>query len=202
MERFIRHPSLPVFSRTLSLTHNEMQVNKVSNRNCNDRGIYLLQTISVDGKNLLIFFDNGCSDFVISQKAVQMLGSRCIKESSNPVILGGVGNCKTESTLGTYSVKLPLHDSNEISLSGVCIEKITSTMPQYPLKEVALDIQRSYSKSGEKRPLPKLPESIGGDVHMMIGIKYLRYHPKLIYQSNSGLSIFKSPSKMLLVDVV
>ena len=41
--------------------------------------------------------------------------------------------------------------------------------------------------SGGQRNIPKLPKSIGGDIHMMIGIKYLRYHPKLVFQSPTGL---------------
>ena len=40
--------------------------------------------------------------------------------------------------------------------------------------------------------LPKLPDSVDGQIDMMIGIKYLRYHPKLIFQAKSGLSIYQS----------
>ena len=191
-QRFIRSPSLPDFSHNLSLALEESSAHKITNNHCDNRGVYLLQRIQVDGKELLIFFDNGCSDFVISKSAVDLLGARCSKQSSGPIILGGVGNCTTKSTFGTYHVKLPLHDGRQISLSGVCLETITSTMPTYPLDEVFLDIQQSYKKSGGQHPLPKLPPSIGGDVHMMIGIKYLRYHPKSIHQLSSGLTIYES----------
>ena len=193
VQRFIRSPSLPDFSRNLSLTGSTSDCHKISNLQCNDRGIYLLQRILVDNQQLLVFFDNGCSDFVISKDAVNKLGSRCIKESSNPVILGGVGNCQTEARLGTYSVKLPLHDGRQISLSGVCLEQITSRMPEYPLEEVAKDIQTSYTKLGGSCQLPKLPNSIGGEVDLMVGVKYLRYHPKLVHQLSSGLALFESP---------
>ena len=106
VHRFIRNPSLPDFSRNLSLTEVPSDYHKISTQ-CIDRGIYLLQHINIDGQQYLVFFDNGCSDFVVSQEAVKKLGSRCTKESSNTVILGGVGNCQVESKLGTYTVKLP-----------------------------------------------------------------------------------------------
>ena len=192
-QRFIRSPSLPDFSRNLSLLGSSSESHKISNSQCNDRGIYLMQRILVDGQSLLVFFDNGCSDFVISKDAVNKLGPRCNKESSNPVTLGGVGNCKAESKLGMYSVKLPLHNGRQISLSGVCLEKITSRMPEYPIQEDAQDIQRSYSKSGGSNKLPNLPSSIGGEVDLMVGVKYLRYHPKLVYQLSSGLALYESP---------
>ena len=195
VQRFIRSPSLPDFAHNISLTLEESECFKISNQHCNNRGIYTLQRINVDGKQLLIFFDTGCSDFVISKAAVKLLGDRCSKQSSGPIILGGVGNCTTKSTLGSYHVKLPLYNGHQITLSGVCLETITSTMPTYPLDEVFADIQRSYVKSGGGRPLPNLPPSIGGDVHMMIGIKYLRYHPKVIHQLPSGLSLYESVFK-------
>ena len=192
VNRFIRNPSLPDFSRNLSLTEVPSEYHKINNIQCSDRGIYLLQYIHIDGQQYLAFFDNGCSDFVVSLKAIKRLGQRCTKESSNTVILGGVGNCQTESKLGTYSVKLPLHDGRQISLSGVCLETIASKMAEYPLEDVARDIQISYTQSGGTRQLPKLPNSIGGEVDLMIGIKYLRYHPKLVHQMSTGLSLFES----------
>ena len=40
--------------------------------------------------------------------------------------------------------------------------------------------------------LPTVPTSVGGDVDLMIGIKYLRYHPEQIFKLPSGLTIYKS----------
>uniref|UniRef100_A0A7M5XLB4 Uncharacterized protein n=1 Tax=Clytia hemisphaerica TaxID=252671 RepID=A0A7M5XLB4_9CNID len=43
-------------------------------------------------------------------------------------------------------------------------------------------------KLGRKRS----HSSIGGDVHMMIGVKHLKYFPKHVYQMPSGLAILES----------
>jgi len=74
-------------------------------------------------------------------------------------------------------------------MSGVCLDNITSPFPIYQLSEAEKDV---LADAGPGLKLPKLPKTAGGRVDMMIGIKYLRYHPKFIFQTNAGLSIFKS----------
>ena len=185
VQRFIRNPLLPDFSRQISLY-------KTSNQLCYDQGIYILQEVCVDNNKLLIFYDNGCSDFVISKNAIDLLGSRVKQISTQPINIGGVGDSTTQSLNGIYTVKLPLHNGNEVSLTGACLPKITETFPTYPLRDVEGDIDAAYKASGGTSTLPKLPSSIGGDVHIMIGIKYLRYHPSLKFQTPSGLTIYES----------
>ena len=189
-ERFFRSPNLPSFTKNISLSFHSATYQ--SNDQDGKRGIYMLQEVVVNQNKLLIFYDSGCSDFVVSQKAVNLLGPNAIKESSTPVILGGVGNSFTKSTLGRYVVNIPLSNGQTASLTGPCIPQITSTFPTFSLGEAEKDINKSYFNSGGSKHLPKLPSSIGGDVHMMIGIRYLRYFPKIIHQTSSGLSIFES----------
>ena len=177
---------MPEFARQINLY-------KSCNEQCNDRGIYLLKKVRIDSNDFLIFYDNGCSDFVVSHKAIELLGPRAKQLSSQPVTLGGVGNIQARSTNGIYNVKIPLHDGNEASFSGVCLQQITEIFPTYPLKAVETDINDQYNLTSQRSvSLPKLPPSIEGDVHMMIGIKYLRYHPKMKYQLPSGLAIYES----------
>uniref|UniRef100_A0A7M5V7T8 Uncharacterized protein n=1 Tax=Clytia hemisphaerica TaxID=252671 RepID=A0A7M5V7T8_9CNID len=189
-ERFFRNPDLPSFTKNISLSFHTESFQTVDEDG--DRGIYMLQEIQINQNKLLIFFDNGCSDFVVSQKAIKLLGSNAIKASSKPVILGGVGNSITKSTLGRYIVKLPLSNGGMVSFTGPCIPKITSTFPTFSLIEAHKDIDESYSKAGGLKSLPKLPRLIGGDVHMMIGVKHLKYFPKHVYQMPSGLTILES----------
>ena len=190
--RFIRSPMLPEFSKNINLSHHVEDCYKFTNEGCVDRGIYLLQEITVDNNKLLIFFDNGCSDFIVSRKAVQLLGSRATQKSSEPIKLGGVGNTITKSSYGMYNIQLPLHDGIEVTLSGACLHQITAKFPIYPLTTAEKDIKHHYALSGGSNNLPSIPTSIGGEVHMMIGIKYLRYHPKMLFQLPSGLAIYQS----------
>ena len=200
-QRCIRNSELPSFSKDISLSFHVNNCFKVNNKSVSsnikdsvaDSGIYLLQTININKNRLTIFYDNGCSDFVIKQSAVKMLGSNATQESAQTIQLGGVGDTYTECTHGTYNIRIPLHNGQTASLSGVCLEKITSTFPHYPLNKVEEDIHQCYkSFGGVTNTLPKLPSSVGGDVHLMIGVKYLRYYPRMIFQLPSGLAIYES----------
>ena len=162
----------------------------------NERGIYLLQTILVNDQRINIFYDNGCSDLIIKESAIAKLGNHATQTSSRPIKIGGVGESTTLSTLGTYSLQLPLCDGDQALVSGICIKSITATFPHYPLDQVMEDIQQSFSSSGiSDVTLPKPAHVVGGDTHLMLGVKYLRYHPKLVYQLPSGLSIYQSAFK-------
>jgi len=99
-----------------------------------DRGIYLFQSIKLNGELFTIFFDTGCSDFIVSQDAVKRLGPNAILESRVPVTIGGVGGSYTQSR-GLYRVRIPLTNGEIAILSGTCLPKITAPFPEYPLAE-------------------------------------------------------------------
>jgi len=160
-----------------------------------ENGIYMLQRIQVGDQEFTIFFDSGCSDMVAKHDAVVRLGERAKQIMKGPISLGGVGNLKTESKHGVYQIRLPLNNGRDAVLAGVCLEQITNTFPVYPINgEIQKDILHGFVKNGgNEQNLPKLPDSIGGDVDFLIGLKYLRYHPEPVFSLPSGLTIFKSP---------
>ena len=77
---------------------------------------------------------------------------------------------------------------------GVCLDNITSKFPLYALQgKVLNDITKAYKDAeGDGRTLPKIPKSVGGEIDFMIGIKYVKYYLKIIFQSSSGLNIYGS----------
>ena len=123
----------------------------------------------------------GCSEFVVRNATIKRLGNNAKLQFNGSANIGGVGDVTTESS-GIYSVRLPFANERNAVLTGPSLPKITDTFPQYPLDDEVKDIQRFYEKGGENVfDLPSLPSSIGGDVDMMIGIKYLGYHPETIF---------------------
>ena len=68
--------------------------------------------------------------------------------------------------------------------------QITTPFPIYDLTKASHDLTKAAADEADR--LPKLPPSVGGKIDLMIGIKYLKYHPKLIFQLHSGLTIFES----------
>ncbi|XP_066928171.1 uncharacterized protein [Clytia hemisphaerica] len=215
----MRNPSLPSFSREIKLSFhassailtseihqpvaekNVLQPNVPvqnfvesnvadSEEDIKDRGIYMLQQIKLHSELFNIFFDSGCSDFLITEDAVNRLGSSATMLSKVPVSVGGIAGSKTISDHGLYRIKLPLSTGKHAQLSGLCLPKLTDEFPRYSL----CDAEKSlFDAAGAiAKIFPKLPKSAGGKVDMMIGISYFRYFPKLIFQSPTGLSIFKS----------
>ena len=199
----LKNKTLPTFSREIKLSFHTTDAYKATRSNIQsnkeistfeDRAIYQLQTIKIGIQNYTIFYDSGCADFISRHEAVQKLGSNAVQEYNGPIILGGVGDVQTQSLHGIYTVNIPLFNGKSASLSGVCLDKITTTFPTYPLQgKVETDIHHAFKESGgDIRTLPKLQKSIGGDIDFMIGIKYLRYHPEMIFQLPSGLTIYRS----------
>ena len=181
----------------LSSFSNQLQLSYHSQCYQNDHlqtesAIYMLQTIEINQENYTIFFDSGCNDFVATSDAIRRLKQRAKLEYDGPTTLGGVGGVQTQSN-GIYSVKLPLVNGKDAIMTGPCLDRITDEFPLYPLKQVENDIQESFRKSGkELKNLPKLPKEVGGKVDFMVGIKYLRYFPRIVHQLLSGLTIYKS----------
>ena len=115
-------------------------------------------------------------------------------EYNGPIDIGGVGELKTQSRHGIYTLQLPLHNGGTAVMTGIWLHTITSTFPEYPPRgRVEKDIQNAYlSHGGKISDLPKLPNVVGGSVDFMVDIKYLRYHPRQIFQLPSGLTFYQS----------
>ena len=185
--RFInRNPSLQSFSRDIQLsffTANGAEQPSVV-------GIYLLQQITVNNQTFTVFFDNGCSDFVIRKDAVERLGRHATKVGDGSFQISGIGGATTSSNHGVYTVNIPLANGQLATMTGVCLDKLTQTFPTYQLGEAESTIRQAFH--GDPSYLPKLPKSVGGDVDMMIGMEYFQFHPHIIFKMANGLSIFES----------
>ena len=77
---------------------------------------------------------------------------RAYCEVDGALEITGVGDQKTEA-LGVYSICLPLHDGTNVTLSGVCMPKITSRLPVYPLGDVQSDLAKWCSDAGVSHDL-------------------------------------------------
>ena len=163
-QRCMKNANLPDFARNISISFHaafNCKTPSCEEDSVNDKGIYLLQNIRVNDCPLNIFYDNGCSDFIVRQSVINTLGDYATKLSDEPIQLGGVAETSTVSTLGTYNVRLPLFNGNMASLSGICLESITSTFPMYPLDEAMKDIQDSFNSNGNSnKTLPRPSPSV------------------------------------------
>ena len=78
-------------------------------------------------------------------------------------------------------------------MQGRCLDKVTGDFPTFSLKDAEKTIRDSYMKSGgDFGELPCLPDNVGGEVDIMVGIKYLKYFPEQIHKLPSGLTIYEA----------
>ena len=93
------------------------------------------------------------------------------------------------------SVRLPLLDGREATLSGLCLDKITANLPKYSLNKLAQDIRVMCRDDGDGdlwKSLSKLPRIVGGQTDILIGLKYKKYFPQQIHMFPSGLTVYRS----------
>ena len=149
-----------------------------------DHGIFMLQTINIQGYLFNVFYDSGCGDLVCKKSAIDTSISlgKASQEFPGPITISGVGDNKTICNDGVYKISLPLCGGKEAIMSGICLEKVTGKFPIFSRQSVEDDIKYSYQKNGKNLTgkLPHLPEKVGGETDIMIGIKYLKYFPKEI----------------------
>ena len=118
----MKNPCIPDFAKQIKLvfhTNTFHSTQQSAEDFVINRGIYLLQSIYVNNSGLTIFFDNGCSGFILAKKAVMLLGPLAVMQDSSEIQLGGIGNTSIKS-IGTYNVTLPLYNGKTITLSGLC----------------------------------------------------------------------------------
>ena len=161
-----------------------------------DNSIYELQVIEILGELFTLFFDNGCSDMCVTEDATRRLQDRAIQVSSKELDMKGVGNVKTLA-IGEFVIRLPLANGKDAVLVGACLQKLTCEFPTCMLNaDVEVDIQQEYKlRGGNVSDLPALRPSVGGSADIMIGSKYLRYFPREIFRTDSGLTIYESAFK-------
>ena len=163
-----------------------------------DHAIFSFQCIEVAGKRLNIFYDGGCGKMVCSKYAADVLAQlgRADHDNPKPLILRGVNNQQSICPYGEYTIRLPLRDGGDASLSGICVDDVTEVFPTYPLDQVESDFRNEFGRQFDNQlscpRLPKLPASVGGRVDIMLGSQYLKYFPFEMGRLESGLTLYRS----------
>ena len=127
--------------------------------------------------------DSGCGDMVCSYSAVPRLqgahGDRAVELIPGPTKLTGVNDSLIESQHGLWMVKLPVANATNAVLGGLCLDRITLTIPIYDSDDAAKDIWYYCQRNNiDTEHMPMFPTRAGGDTDIMIGIQNKRYFPR------------------------
>ena len=86
-------------------------------------------------------------------------------------ITGGVDE-KTVSPRRVNKVDIQLQNGKSDVMRGVCLNQVTSKFPMYLLHDqVQKDIKKYKLASKDPRGLPRLPDFVGGETDLMVGVK-------------------------------
>ena len=159
--------------------------------------IFMLQYVERDGKSMLMFYDSGCGGAALSDRAATILNSICVREG--PTLLNVAGGATVKIDRGDESFKLaldkPKTETEQIaSMTGLRMPTVTTRFPVWDISAAWGDIVKELDQTfPNHEPLPLPPQHVGGDpVDLMVGIRYIKYHPKLLYMLPSGLGVYKS----------
>ena len=163
--------------------------------------IYQLQYVAgKNGEKLMVFFDSGCWSSGLSNNGYAALDTHTVKEG--PTRLQVAGGVEVNVPYGEEKFWLELDSTGEGSkkrvatFTGLRMEHVSCVFPKWPLTQVYNEISQAFHQLSPGAPIPTIAHEIGNQaVDVMIGIRYNKYHPQLVYTLPSGLEIRKSPLK-------
>ena len=162
-----------------------------------DPSIFMIEHVYTSKKEkLLLFYDSGCTSATISSRAVAVLNGKEVR--AGPTHMEVVGGNVLKLDGGDIQFHLELQDGKSFAtMTGLEMEQITHTFPCWDLLEAYEDLKQTYVTQHPKGdPLPPVRDCVGGaGVDLMIGIKYNKYFPRLVYTLPCRLSIYESKFK-------
>ena len=153
--------------------------------------IYIVQMIPGSaGRDLMGFFDTGCSTLSLTTTAAKLLNSETRRPG--PTTLNIAGGGKIDIPYGDERFTLPLANGQTAALTGLMMDTITDEFPVWPLQEAWLEVKKEYDeKFPAGQALPAVDETIGGKrVDIMFGIRYNQHFPELNYMLPGGLAVY------------
>ena len=157
-----------------------------------NNSIFMCHQVRVNGELLLTFYDSGCFGAGISDHAAKILKSTCIREG--PTNMGVAGGGTVVIKHGDEQFALPLVGDRKLCLiTGLRMDSITSDFPTWDVEQAWPEIFAEFQKAFPGGSLPDHPAKIGGrQVDIMLGIRYIKHFPTLLYTLPSGLALFES----------
>ena len=155
--------------------------------------IFLLQYVHREGQVLLMFYDGGCGGAALSNRAAEVLQSQVSRPG--PTKLNVAGGLTVDIEGGDETFELQLADSEmRATITGLKMPSITTPFPTWDVAGAWAEIMKELvSAFPDHDELPPPPDVIGGVVvDLMLGIRYNKYFPKLLYMLPSGLGIYQS----------
>ena len=170
-----------------------------------DQPLFMFSSTPGKDWDVQIFYDTGNSHVLFKEGTPPNLYG--VRTRTGPFTLGAVGNTTVWSGDEWACQPMTTKGHKEI-LIGLCVLQIASNFPFINLKEATKEIKESCPENEEVQMLC-VPDYIGGECHILLGIQYAAHFPRLVHSLESGLGIYEvklkphsSRSQLLLLDVI
>ena len=149
--------------------------------------LFMFSTIPGKDSPAQVFYDGGNSHCLFKKGTPDNLWGCLMKSGPHP--LGAVG--ATTVYGGDCWACQPMLTSGKREVwIGIEVENITTEFPLVNLVEATDEIKASDPENTILQNLI-VPEVVGGEVHVLLGIQYIAHHPKHIHSLESGLGIYE-----------
>ena len=164
-----------------------------------DPAMYMLQTVKAsNGADMLVFYDSGCYGAAMSDRAYSLLTTTTVRPGPTKLEVASGRVVDVEHGDEQFLLELDSEHSQRTfaAITALRLERVSNKFPEWPLAEAWQQVNTAYLAAGHTEPLPTADSHIGGrEVDIMIGMRYYRYFPKMLFCLPSGLSIFKAAFK-------
>ena len=141
-------------------------------------------------REIMTFFDSGCSKFVIKDEVITSKELPATLVKNGPILLGGIGDMKVFAS-GEYMVAMDRDERRAQTLQGLAVDVITGHFPKVDITTAVSAVKMDNPRSKILQNC-KFPKYVGGSVDALIGTQYNICQPKLIHMMPSGLAIYET----------
>ena len=113
-----------------------------------------------------------------------------VKLADGPIPLG-VATGMTTYANAEFASLLPLANGNFQCVRGLTLKRVTGDMPALDLAPVFENIKAKCSSNKRLQNL-KVPNVLGGQIDMILGIRYQSIYPQVLHTFPNGLTVFES----------
>ena len=163
-----------------------------------DGGLFLMQLLPAENNpadNLLCFYDSGCGSAGLSDRAFNCLKTTTTRHG--PTVLDVAGGKSILIPYGEEEFHLELASTRQkATFTGLRMPNITAEFPLVHLAAAWDELADAAARAGQPLKDLNIDSMIGGRcVDVILGIRYNKYYPELVYSLPSGLSVYRSKLK-------
>ena len=154
--------------------------------------IFIMNVFQGKTRPVLAFIDGGCNCWVAKQ-GVPETELVSIKTRSGPIDVSVASGIVVKASAEWASL-IPLADGTMQTVRGLTMPHVTQDMPEINMEDVFKAVKKNHREVKKIQNL-KVPKRLGGQVDMIIGIKYQNIYPELVHQFPNGLAVYTSKLK-------